>query len=857
MNKTMKQNRVRWALYSLVVVVVTAWWNAGMVQAKVSRDEMLDRYERAQYLWRGQYSSQVTFNNAQHPYWIGETDNFWYIREIPDNTKEKEVGVLEGKDKFRQEIRLVNARKRTNKLAFDHDMLAKALSKATGKKLDRKDMIFDMAQNIFGNIKAVKFSENLSKISFLHDGKYWHYSLKSGAIKQGIKIPYRETPSPDGKQVIFHKDYNVWMKNLKTGKERALTSDGTEQNHYMPYNGFLYGFSNEGRWSPDGKYFLTYQLDSRKVEEKLLFSGFDVVDKTTEELSFTSGTNASSNLHFFPGGLGASQNKFAANDDRNIPAIRYVILNVKTGEARKAFYPDIGAIAPYSNRQLLYGRAWWSADSKKAYFVETERYNKAVRVVELIPSTGATRILFEEKADTFFRFKHGFEDKPIFMPLPDSDELLWYSERSGWGHLYLYDLKTGKLKNIVTKGDWLVRHTVRFDTKRREVYLQTAGRSKNKSPYYRDLVRVNVDTGELVTVASSNHDIDTATTQEMMGYEIGGFDTNGVSPTGNYAVYTKSRVDTVPTSYLVDRNGKHLMTLEEANTSQLPKGWQWPEPVKMVAADGKTDIRGNIYRPTNFDPKKSYPVIDFVSKFPDFSSLANQAFNHHDSFFGYFTPAAVAELGFIVVQTEGRGAPRRNKAFSDHSYGEVEKADDLADHVVAIKQLAKRYPYMDLDRVGIYSAYAGMGAVWGMLEHPDFYKVGVQGAMFNYRKNNYVAEPYIGPKSAQLVRPSTEQIANNLRGKLLLSMSLFRLDPSAALKLAGQLAVANKEYDMVFDARFVWLDSTYIVRRHWDYFVRHLLGEEVPKDFKLTGHMYREPSSSDAIASELLIDKQE
>ena len=207
------------------------------------------------------------------------------------------------------------------------------------------------------------------------------------------------------------------------------------------------------------------------------------------------------------------------------------------------------------------------------------------------------------------------------IPLPETEELLWFSERSGWGHLYLYDLKTGELKNAVTTGEWLVRNVVRYEAKRREIFLQTAGRDPSKDPYYRDLVRVNIDTGELFALAESNHDIEAYSTQSTPTYEWGGFNLNGVSPSGNYAVVTPSRVDTVPVTYLLDRQGQTVMTIEEADISRLPKGFQWPEPVKTLAADGKTDIYGVVYRPSDFSEDKSYPVVNHVLIFPfDFCS---------------------------------------------------------------------------------------------------------------------------------------------------------------------------------------------------------------------------------------------
>ena len=484
---------------------------------------MQARYERAKHLLRGAYSDEIVFNDAVYPTWIDDTESFWYIRVI-----KKDEGVS-------HEVRIVDAKEKTNRLAFDNNTLAMALEKVTGKKLKGKDLKFLQSYPGF-NIGCMDISLTSGMIHFNFAETAWAYNLVTGEIRETqrlhiTEILSSERVSPDGTQAIFIKDHNVWVRDASSGKERPLTSDGEEYNAYQ--TNFSVVTFLVGHWSPDGKQFLIIQHDTRQVEETL-------------RLYYkTEGPDFRPSLQKLKG--------TALQGDKQIGAFRYVAIHVDTGKVQIPDYPHI------ANEWMLLRPtlAWWGKDSRLAYFVDADRYHKAVRLVEFDTQTGTTRVLFEETAATFFKFAHGIEDQPVMISLPETEELLWFSERSGWGHLYLYDLKTGALKNAVTTGEWLVRNVVRYEGKRREVFLQTAGRDAAKDPYYRDLVRVNIDTGELVALADSNHDIEGYSTQSTPTFEWGGgFKLNGVSPTGNYAVVTPSRVDAVPVTYLLDRQGE-------------------------------------------------------------------------------------------------------------------------------------------------------------------------------------------------------------------------------------------------------------------------------------------------------------
>ena len=774
--------------------------------AQCEMDQIMEaRYERARHMLRGAYSDQVVFNDVVYPTWIDDSESFWYIRVVKEA-----VGVS-------HEVRIVDANEKKNRLAFENAKLSIALEKSTGEKMEAKDLKF--LQSYPGcNILAMEISLKLGVVRFNFSGKSWLYDLFTEQIKQTDTIYVLdylspEKTSPDGKKVIFIKDHNIWIRDINSGKETAQTSDGMEYNAYQI--DFMGVKLFTCHWSPDGMKFLAIQHDTRQTEEAFkLAHKEDTLRPSVVKLK-----------------------GFAMKGDQYNGSFRYVAIDLDTGKVQKPDRPKISNeyMLSFTNSNF----SWWGKDSKLAYFVDADRYHKAVQLVEFDTQTGKTRVLFEETSDTHFMFGPCCgEDQPMMIPLPETEELLWFSERSGWGHLYLYDLKNGEVKNAVTAGEWLVRSVVRYDAKRREVFLQTAGRDTCKDPYYRDLVRVNIDTGQVVPLADSNHDIEAYSAQSARTNEWGGYNLNGVAPNGNYAVVTQSRVDTEPVTYLLDRQGRAIMTVEEADVSRLPEGFQWPEPVKTLAADGKTDIYGVLYRPSDFSAGRKYPVVNHVLNAPGVTFASKSAFNIHQ--FTTFSSAAIAELGFIVMQFDGRGTPNRSKAFQDESYGDFCKASNLSDHVVSIQQLGERYPYLDLSRVGIASEMFdyGSGASYGLLKYPDFYKVGVEGVVADIRVlPAYVSDHFTGAVDTNI---NLEEFACNLQGKLLLpvpgiSGDYYGLLVETVFKLAGAFAKANKDVDLSYDPSPTWGLTTYQIRRGWDYLVRHLQDNVPPENFILNG----------------------
>ena len=576
-------------------------------------------------------------------------------------------------------------------------------------------------------------------------------------------------------------------------------------------------------WSPDGKTLFTLQKDRRQVKTLPTVHHVPKDGSLRPQLSET---------------------KIAYAGDTHIEEYRLLVIDVDSGRQQPVDYARV-PVTQNSNKGFFSHRyAWWGSDSRHGYFIDIDRYSRRVRVVECDTQTGATRVVFEETSATRIALS-GNDNIPHSMPiLLETDEIIWYSERSGWAHFYLYDLKTGELKNTLTSGEWRVRNGIRFDATRRELFFSTSGRVAGRNPYYRDLVRVNIDNGEMVTLIAGDYEhITLCPTTSLAGYAgFAGVNAelcNGVAASGDYAVVTRSRVDTVPETLLVDRNGEQIMVVETAELT-LPEGWVWPEPVQMTATDGETELYGVMYKPTNFDPDNSYPVIDAALVYNPISSPVAKGSFTNSGFYGmnYYYEAALAQLGFIVVQMDGRGTAYRSKAFQDASYGSLEEGNNLEDHVVGIQQLLRRYPYMDKDRIGIASPVAGNGAVMGLLLYPGFYTVGAGVQVYDSRLWPPVSgeDKYIGPEGRAPEAKVLEEYAGQLKGKLLQCVGQLACTdspPASTLRIINALQRANKDIDVVIEANVSTSISNYQLRRMWDHMVRHLQGNKPPIEFDL------------------------
>ena len=808
-------------------------------------DDIQSRYQQAQRLSQGQLTTNIIKNDVILPHWIGTSECFWYVRS-------GEKG---------REFRLVNANEASNVLAFDHEVLGNQLRVVTGQKVDSNDLpLSDLTINLSPRIiRFQAFDKNwlfdsdqsqieeikpeLDELHYAEDGLA-PFVLDMHGLPEALS-------SPDGKLAVFVRDFNLWIRDKATGKDKALTTNGSVDDSYGLAPGGI-DTAVQARWSPDSKRLLTVQLNAQ--------------GGTQRPMVFYAPEDGSLNPQ-------VSRIKMSYPGDEQINSYRLCWIELETGDVHAVDYPALHSTAfcAFSWGFFTANFGWWSLDGHRAFFVDATRSADAVRIVELDTQTGHTQVLFEETSDTLVNLCPDILDRPLFLPLQETDELIWYSERSGWGQFYLYDLTTGELRHQITGGKpladkeslageepsadkepsangekWLVRNIAQYDAERRELLIQTAGRNPEINPYYRDVCKVNIDTCELTTLVSDNFDHMVSHPQHLI---VLGFreknpalvvrgDVNGVSPNGEFIVTTKARVDTAPVTVLFDRNGQEIMTVETADVSNFPDGWVWPEPVMVKDAEGNNDIYGVIYRPPGFSPEKQYPVIDYVWSSRGAATVPVGPF-HLDPMVGYtYTlSTALAALGFIVVSIEGRGTPFRGKDFQDYCVNDIAGEHVLDDHVAGIKQLAQRYPSMDLKRVGIVAAEQSPFGVFGAVHHSDFFKVAVQHCFWDprYSDTSY-GEVHFGlpQKTVSSNTKNLEDFAEAMNAKLLLIQGMISHAVGGTFRLVEALQKANKDFDMICFPNMTHQMTSYTIRREWDYLVTHLQGIEPPKEFSLT-----------------------
>ncbi|MDB4077518.1 DPP IV N-terminal domain-containing protein [Porticoccaceae bacterium] len=799
--------------------------NASQEIADTHRAEVTACYRRAEALTAG----SLVQNDMLAPHWIPGSDYCWYERA----TKTCDDGDVN----IGKEYRLVNAAAASNESAFDHAVFAKALAMASGKEegdVNKNNLPITKVDINF----AISRKPSTLMINFIAFDQPWVFSRETQQCESAEAAPtQRDEPlSPDGQQQVFVRDFNLWLRNLSTGEERALTFGGEEFNAYGAEHGVwgvVWPDPVPGVWSSDSTRFLTVRRDRRLVKTTPLVNNIPADGSTRPTVEHI---------------------KVAYPGDEHVETFKLLSIDITTGKFCVADYGPMNT--GYGHQWGLFASnvTWWANDNQRAYCIELERGDRVLRLLEFNTNTGGVRALFEETSQTHINLFPEFTSTPLHRPMLASNELIWWSQRSGWGHLYLYDLTTGELKQTITSGEWLVRDVLFVDEVRREILIQTAGRVMGRNPYYRDVCRVNIDTGELTTILSADEDIsvhyrenfdENINAREGQSYV---YPPNCVSPEGNYMVITRSRVDQAPVSQLLGREGQQIIELEVTDTSGLPSGWHWPKPVQVTAADGKTQLCGVLFYPSDFSADNSYPVINFINGDPSLSVVPSGSFNssrNHYGNFHYFHGAALAQLGFIVLILDSRGTPLRSKVFQDESYGWAPSAANTADHTGAIKQLAERYPYMDLNRVGSYST-GYHGGLINYLECQDLYKVHVQGAaMFDSRLMgcSVIGDVWEGIEGPVEDKRYPEELAENLQGKLLVVHAISDparspcYPPAVAIRFFDALQRANKDFDMIMLPRSNAFYGPYITRRIWDYFVEHLAQELPPKDIKLSASM--------------------
>lgn len=661
--------------------------------------------------------------------------------------------------------------------AFDHQRLAKALTEATGKEHKPERL----------RLSRLEVSEKGDSVEFFTADGRWKLELADYRLTRrpgpagapggfggipGPRVPevQRPVPSPDKKQEAFLRNFNVWVRTKGDVKsERALSTDGSEGDYYA---------LSDQAWSPDGLKLAVYRVRPGQ-RRKILYvesSPSDQVQPKTKEAPYAK-----------PG------------DALDIP--RPVLFDM-AGRKQVNVDPELFA-NPYQMSRIE-----WRKDSRAFSFEYNQRGHQVYRVVEVDAATGRARAVIDESSPTFVcyyskRFRHD---------AADGREVIWMSERDGWNHLYLYDGATGKVKNQITKGEWAVRSVEAVDDERRQIYFMASGMDAGKDPYFRHLFRVNFDGSGLKRLTTEDAD-------------------NEVSVSGDFQSYTltRSRVDLAAVTEVRRTSDSTVVSLIEKadDASARAAGWRPPEAFMAKARDGKTDIWGLIYKPSNFDPSRKYPVLEFIYAGPH-SSFVQKAFNpgHHIH--------AMAELGFIVVQMDGMGTSNRSKAFHDVSWKNIGDAG-FPDRILWHKAAAAKYPWYDLGRLGIYGHSAGgQNSLGALLFHGDFYKAAVSSAGCHDNRMDKISwnEQWMGwPVGPEYTASSNVEYAHQLKGKLLLAVGELdtNVDPSSTWQVVNALIKAKKTFDLLFlpgAGHGGWGD--YWERKLADFFVRHLLNVNPP-----------------------------
>jgi len=739
-------------------------------------------------------TSPLVDRGPVRPNWI-TGDKFWY-----------RVTAAAG-----SEFVLVDPAKRAGAPAFEHKNLAAALSAAAGAKYDAGHLPFT----------EIEFTPDLQSVKFQAANQAWICDVQGSKCAKDAAPARRagggrggrggrgggpagggrnEVLSPDGKRAAFIRDFNLWVRDGLTGVETQLTKDGVKDFGYATDNA---GWSRSDRpivqWSPDSKKLATFQQDQRGVGEMYL------VDTRV-------------------GHPNLSAWKYPLPGDDVVTTIQRVVIDVADPHVVRLKLP------PDQHRSTLcddvacrgdWGDVQWSPDGSHVAFVSTSRDHKVEKLREADALTGEVRDVLEEKVSTFFESGNG---RVNWKYLPASDEVIWFSERDNWGQLYLYDLHTGKLKNQITTGDGNVTQLLRVDEKARLAYFLGVGKEKGRDPYFVHFYRAGLDgkTQMLLTPEDAAHDI-------------------SLAPDGNYFTDNYSKPDVAPVSLLRDAGGRLVAPLEKADISRLlATGWKPPTPITVKARDGVTDLYGLMYKPSNFDQTKKYPIVNHIYPGPQTGSVRGRNFSADRG-----DMQALAELGFIVVEIDGMGTPWRSKKFHEAYFGDMGD-NTLPDQVAGMKELAKRYPWIDIERAGIYGhSGGGFATADAMFRYPDFFKVGVSEAG-NHDNRDY--EDDWGEKWQGLLErkpdgsnnydnQANQNLARNLKGHLLLAHGTMdnNVPPYNTLLVVNELIKANKDFDLIMlpNRGHGFGNEPYMVRRRWDYFVRYLLGAEPPREYEL------------------------
>ncbi len=769
--------------------------------------------------FNSQALSPFLYGSSVNPRFIGKSDVFWYSWKDPSGVR----------------FMIVDPAKRSKKPLFDSAKMAARLTELLKKPYDTTSL----------PITTLSFNDDGKKFNFTVERRRFEYTMATEALKEitdekrpdappaaaggaGRQFGQGRAPasdyrnySPDKKFYVYAEDHNLYLVDVADEKKPIqLTKDGAKD--------YSFGARGEGSrgqqqqqqqdqqqeqtdvqrneelrardprvranvtWSPDSKTFYVTRTDVRKIKDLFLVNSLSTPRPTLMTYKYA-----------MPGDLEDGEQEV-------------FVLDMPKKELKQL------ELSKYDDQRLF--EMTWLESSDTIRATRRDRLQRNLELIDIDPKTGGTKILITESTENGF-----LERQPIrYMKKKDGD-FVWWSERDGWGHLYLYD-RNGKIKNRITEGAWRVDGVADHDEEKGDVYFYGVGKEAGENPYYRHLYRIDANGKNLQLLDPGNAD-----------------HTSAVSPSKKFFVNTASRVDMAPSARLLDDRGNVVLDLEQQNIQALLDwGWKAPELFNVKAADGVTDIYGVMWKPVDFDKNKKYPIVAHVYPGPQTESVTST-----------FSPAntnqRLANLGMIVIQIGNRGGnPRRSNAY--HSYGYYNLRDyGLADKKAGIEQLAARNSWVDVDRVGIFGHSGGgfmTGAALLVPPYNDFFKVGVSSAG-NHDNNVYNANwseqhhglkqvtDKDGKRSFQIKVPTNAELAQNLKGKLLLVHGDMdnNVHPAGTVRLVDALIKANKRFDFMImpgQAHGFGPMQGYFTQMMMEYFAEHLIGDHYRQSADMT-----------------------
>lgn len=702
--------------------------------------------------------SEMVYNSVSNVSATEKSNLFWYTVKTRQGTK----------------YIIVDYVKNSKREAFDRQKLAKLLANQTKREISSDKL----------PLQNVKFSTKADSLFFQYGKYHWEYIIKANKLEKKDRLEEKEPrkhwaaardelgndeiKSPDGSFTAYIKEFNLYVKDTKAGKENQLTFDGSPGEFYSSYI----------RWSPNSRFIAVHKF--RPAEKRFMkFIESSPKDQLQPKL-----------LEFeYP----------------------------KPGDALPIRQPALFSIEGFKQvhinfnqyqHQFIVSDPVWRTDSRAFTIEYNQRGHQKYSVLEIDTLNANISVLAEETPETFFQYSA----KKFRKDIDDGKEMIWMSERDGWNHIYLFNSK-GELINQITKGEWVVRKVEHVDEKNRQVIFSAGGMNRDEDPYHLHYYRINFDGSGL-----------TALTHENANHEV--------VFTADYSFFidSYSRADYPGKTVLRNgKNGELMMVLEETDISDLEQTtWRMPEVFVAKARDGISDIWGLIYRPSNFDPNNKYPIIEYIYAGPHSAFVPK-------SFSGLYRRfSALAELGFIVVQIDGMGTSHRSKAFHDVCWKNLKDAG-FPDRIKWIQAAAQDYPYMDVDRVGVYGGSAGgQSSTGALLFYPHFYKVAVSacGCHDNRMDKIWWNEQWMGyPIGEHYAENSNICNANLLQGELMLILGEIddNVDPASTTQLVNALVKAGKEFEFVLlPGENHTIGGDYGERKRRDFFVKHLLGQKPP-----------------------------